>query len=253
MSQAPWHKMQQTQTDLEATAGGAGNRRLLRDQSDAGEGNASRLPAADGEMLYDTAEYLQLALEKAKSEVRSLGKEESPQQQVGAVKSTPMADALALAMGSPQFKRVIGRLCDAERNLSIERDRYARLLARNADAMRERADDAQRIKSLQALVFEYEKLIALQRAKLDEAHGLTSKLAQLSEPAAEPVSPGGRHGEGSGAGDRPPRLESEDLLDELYLQRNALRESMSNAKHTLREVDATIVRLRNGKATIDQV
>lgn len=253
MSHSSSRNARQTQTDLDATAGGPGLRRNMRGrQQTHGDGEPALAPA-DGESLYDTAEYLQLALEKARSEIRSLGTAAAEERPALSTSAASTSEALSLAMRSPQMQRVVGRLCDAERNLSIERDRYARLLARNAQAMHERADDAQRIRRLQALVFEYEKLIALQRAKLEEATDLTNRLSQLGEAREDVVSAGGRQAGASRAEDRPPRLDTEALLDELYARRNALRESMSHAKHMLLEVDSTIVRLRNSAATIDQV
>ena len=148
----------------------------------------------------DTQKYFKVSLEQARKEVARLTMDSSRRsgnalRQLDEIESggasqggngvhrhSPQSDA-DLPIVDLERGRTISRLCEAEKNVVIERDRYSRLLARHTDLAEQSAADAQRIETLQGAVTEYEKLNRALQAQLEQQGTTLERAAEVIRAA----------------------------------------------------------------------
>ncbi len=218
----------------------------------------------------DTQKYFKVSLEQARKEVARLTMESSRRsgnalRQLDGFETASGAHGSATAARRPgsrpdfdmaidelERSRTISRLCEAEKNVVIERDRYSRLLARHTGLTEERAADAKRIETLQGAVTEYEKLNKALQAQLEQQGTTLERAAEAIRTArAEFHSylksnnlvpfPGNRiQGPAGEAATSGIAADAESLQQELSASRSRLSMAIAESTAVLREFDRRI-------------
>ncbi len=76
-----------------------------------------------------------------------------------------------------KLKEAVLRLCEAEKNLMIERDRYGRLLSRHAELSQNQAENIRKVEALESAVSEYQQLNSTLSGQLERQGEMLERIA----------------------------------------------------------------------------
>lgn len=139
----------------------------------------------------ETTKYLVDSVKSARDRVKSISEEaarrsgmalrqldnlspEALRQKTGAIADECPADSVG---DRRKLKETVHRLCEAEKNLMIERDRYGRLLSRHAELSHRQAENTRKVEALESAVSEYQRLNSTLSGQLERQGEMLERIA----------------------------------------------------------------------------
>ncbi len=151
----------------------------LRTSEPKTDARSSVSSSKESSKLTETSKYFVASIDQAKKRASDLAKETSrraglARKELDALNSD--SDHVTAFRASREFRLLKDRVCTAEKNVLIERDRYSRLLARYTELAERQADDVKRIQSLQKALSDYQDINDTLAEELDEQGSTLERL-----------------------------------------------------------------------------
>ena len=194
---------------------------------------ASLHPGDSEEALTETSKYYVESIEQARRRAEKLAAETSRrsglvQKEIDELSAN--TDHVTSFRASGEFRRLKERVCNAERNVVIERDRYARLLARYTALSERHTDDVKRTQSLQQALSEYQEINETLAEQLEQQGSTLERLVLSMRRARDELS-------GNARPVAEPDLEAPASADYVVWSKHQLQSAVEEANQMLEDFD----------------
>ncbi len=153
---------------------------------------------SSSESLAETSRYFVESIEQARQRADKLSQETSRRSSLAQKELDELSNNSAHVTAfraSGEFRRLKERVCNAERNVVIERDRYARLLSRYTAQTERQTEDVKRIQCLQRALSEYQEINEMLARQLEQQGSTLERLVMSMRRARDELSGGERSGQ----------------------------------------------------------
>lgn len=143
------------------------------------------------EGLAETSRYFVESIEQARRRADKLAQETSRRSSLVLKEIDELSNNSAHVTAfraSGEFRRLKERVCNAERNVVIERDRYARLLSRYTALSERQTDDVKRIQCLQRAMSDYQEINEMLARQLEQQGSTLERLVMSMRRARDDLS-----------------------------------------------------------------
>lgn len=154
------------------------------------------VPASSPEEdLTETSKYFVESIEQARQRADKLKVETSRRSSLALKELDELSNNSAHVTAfraSGEFRRLKERVCNAEKNVVIERDRYARLLSRYTALSERQTDDVKRIHRLQRAMSEYQQINEMLARQLEQQGSTLERLVMSMRRARDEMASNSR-------------------------------------------------------------
>jgi hypothetical protein len=141
--------------------------------------------------LAETSQYFVESIDQARQLADKLSVETSRRSRLALKELDELSNNSAHVTAfraSAEFRRLKERVCNAERNVVVERDRYARLLSRYSALSERQADDVKRIECLQKALTEYQEINEALARQLEQQGSTLERLVMSMRRARDELA-----------------------------------------------------------------
>ena len=141
--------------------------------------------------LAETSSYFVESIEQARQRADELARETARRSGLAQKELDELSNNSAHVTAfraSGEFRRLKERVCNAERNVVIERDRYARLLSRYTSLSERQTEDVKRIQCLERALSEYQEINEILARQLEQQGGTLERLVMSMRRARDELS-----------------------------------------------------------------
>ncbi len=143
------------------------------------------------ENLAETSSYFVESIEQARQRADELARETARRSGLAQKELDELSNSAAHVTAfraSGEFRRLKERVCNAERNVVIERDRYARLLSRYTSLSERQTEDVKRIQCMERALSEYQEINEILARQLEQQGRTLERLVMSMRRARDELS-----------------------------------------------------------------